>query len=150
MDTTAINPYSPPCVGICGRAVDASNFGSGGPGYEPRPSSCFLRQGTLLYFVSLFPQVCKWVPKTYSLRWTSMPSWPSRRRGGGGGEGGGSSNTPSHASCQGVWYRLWPFGPGAHLYVFTWSYFSSLSICCLTQGNTALVLTTAATYFSRA
>ena len=68
----------------------------------------------------------------------------------GGGGGGGSSNTPSHASCQGVWYRLWPFGPGAHLYVFTWSYFSSLSICCLTQGNTALVLTTAATYFSRA
>ena len=71
-------------------------------------------------------------------------------RAGGGVGGGGSSNTPRHASCQGVWYRLRPFGPGAQLYLFTWSYFSSLSICCLTQGNTALVLTTAATYFSRA
>ena len=145
MDTIAINPYNPPCVGMRGRAVDASNFRSGGPGSKPRPSRCFIRQGTLLHFVSLFTQVYKWVPKTYSLRWTSMPSWPSR---GGGAEG--SSNTPRHASCQGVWYKLRPFGPGAHLYLFTFSYFSSLSICCLTQGNTALVLTTAATYFSRA
>ena len=51
---------------------------------------------------------------------------------------------------QGVWYKLRPFGPGAHLYLFTWSYFSSLFICCLTQGNTALELSTAATYFSSA
>ena len=64
--------------------------------------------------------------------------------------GGGGSNTPRQASCQGVWYKPRPFGPGAHLYLFTFSYFSSLSICCLTQGNTALVLTIAATYFSRA
>ena len=57
---------------------------------------------------------------------------PGRAEGGGGE---GSSNVPRHVSCQGVWYKLRPFGPGAHLYLFLWSYFSSLSICCLTQGN---------------
>ena len=31
--------------------------GSGGPGLKPRPSRCFLRQGTLLHFVSLHPGV---------------------------------------------------------------------------------------------
>ena len=31
--------------------------GSGGPGFKPRPSRCFLRQGTLLHFVSLYPGV---------------------------------------------------------------------------------------------
>ena len=30
-----------------------SNSRSGGPGCRPRPSRCFLRQGTLLHFVSL-------------------------------------------------------------------------------------------------
>ena len=39
------------------RAVDISNCGSGGPGFKPRPPRCFLRQGTLLQFVSLHPGV---------------------------------------------------------------------------------------------
>ena len=113
MDTIAINPYNPPFVGVCGRAVGASNFGSGGPGSKPRPSRCFLRQGTLLHFVCVFTQVYKWVPKTYSLRWTSMPSWPSRS----GGEKVAILLGMLHAK-QGVWYKLRPFGPGAHLYPF--------------------------------
>ena len=41
--------------GVRGRVVNTSNSGSGGPGFKPRPSRCFLRQGTLLYFVSLHP-----------------------------------------------------------------------------------------------
>ena len=43
--------------GVCGRAVSTSNSGSGGPVLKPRPSRCFLRQGTLLHFVSLDPGV---------------------------------------------------------------------------------------------
>ena len=38
---------------MCSRAVKTSNSRSGGPGFKPRPSRCFLRQGTLLHFVSL-------------------------------------------------------------------------------------------------
>ena len=45
------------CGGVCGRVVDTSNSGSGGPGFKPRPPRCFLRQGTLLHFVSLHPGV---------------------------------------------------------------------------------------------
>lgn len=44
------------CVGtcgVCGRAVSTSNSRSGALGFKPRPSRCFLRQGTLLHFVSL-------------------------------------------------------------------------------------------------
>jgi len=39
--------------GVCGLAVNTSNSGSGGPGFKPRPSRCFLGQETLLHFVSL-------------------------------------------------------------------------------------------------
>ena len=63
----------------------------------------------------------------------------------------------------GICYKLRPFGPFARvrLYLFTWSYFSSKSICSLTQGtrksfkNTdtqlvaALGLATFAIYFPR-
>ena len=43
---------------MCGRAVtNTSNSGSGGPGFKPRSSRCFLGQGTLLSFVSLHPGV---------------------------------------------------------------------------------------------
>ena len=45
------------CGGGCGRAVNTSTSGSGGPGFKPRPSRCFLRQGTLLQFFSLHPGV---------------------------------------------------------------------------------------------
>ena len=51
---------TPPfCGGMCGRrAVNTSNSsGSGGLGFKPRLSRCFLRQGTLLNFVSLHPGV---------------------------------------------------------------------------------------------
>ena len=44
---------------MCSRAVNTSNSGSGGPVLKPRPSRCFLRQGTLLHFVSLHPGVKK-------------------------------------------------------------------------------------------
>ena len=40
------------CGGMCGQAVNTSNSGSVGPGFKPHPSCCFLRQGTLLHFVS--------------------------------------------------------------------------------------------------
>ena len=47
-------------------------------GFQPRPSCCFLRQGTSLSTFSLFIQVYKWAPATYSwgvtLRWTSILS----------------------------------------------------------------------------
>ena len=36
---------------------NTSNSGSGGPGLKPRLSLSFLRQGTLLHFVSLHPGV---------------------------------------------------------------------------------------------
>ena len=36
--------------GVCGRAVNTSNSGSGGLGFRPRPSRCFPRQETLLHF----------------------------------------------------------------------------------------------------
>ena len=51
---------TPPfCGGTCGcRAVNTSNSsGSGGLGFKPRLSRYFLRQGTLLNFVSLHPGV---------------------------------------------------------------------------------------------
>ena len=34
---------------MCGRVVNTSNSGSGGPGFKPRPSRFSLRQGTLLF-----------------------------------------------------------------------------------------------------
>ena len=45
--------YTPSCGGVCGRAVDTSNFRSGGPGFKPRPSRFFLGQETLLHFASI-------------------------------------------------------------------------------------------------
>ena len=43
--------------GMCGRVVNTSNSRSGHPGFKPPPLYCFLRQGTLLHFVSLHPGV---------------------------------------------------------------------------------------------
>ena len=43
--------------GVCGRWVNSSNSGSEGPRFKPRLSRCFPRQGTLLHFVSLHPDV---------------------------------------------------------------------------------------------
>ena len=43
--------------GMSGRVVITSNSGSGDLGFKPRPSRCFLRQGTLLPFVSPHPGV---------------------------------------------------------------------------------------------
>ena len=43
--------------GMCRQAVNTLNQGSGGPGFKPRLSCCFLRQGTILHFVSLHPGV---------------------------------------------------------------------------------------------
>ena len=43
--------------GMCGGAVKTLNSGSGGPGFKPCPSHCLVRQGTLLDFVSLHPDV---------------------------------------------------------------------------------------------
>ena len=40
-----------------GLVVNTSNSGSGGLGFKPHPLHCFLRQGTLLHFVSLHPGV---------------------------------------------------------------------------------------------
>ena len=34
-----------------------TNFTPGGPGFNPSPLLCFLRQGTLLHFASLHPGV---------------------------------------------------------------------------------------------
>ena len=42
---------------VCGLAVNTSNSGSGRLGFTPRPLCCFLRQGTILHFVSLHPGV---------------------------------------------------------------------------------------------
>ena len=38
-------------------AANTANSGSGGLRFKPRPSNCFLRQETLLHFVSLHPGV---------------------------------------------------------------------------------------------
>ena len=63
--------------GTCVQAVNTSNPESGGLEFKPCPSHCFLRQGSLLHFVSLH-QVYKWVPATYcwgvTLQWSSIPS----------------------------------------------------------------------------
>ena len=56
---------------------NTSNSEPRGPMFKPRQSHCFLRQGTLLHFVSLLSEY-KWVPATYcwwvTMRWTSIPS----------------------------------------------------------------------------
>ena len=71
--------------GICGWVVNTSNSTSAGPGFKPRPLHCFLRQRTLLHFVSLHPGV-SWVPVTYC--WgepcdglASCPEWEGKNRG---------------------------------------------------------------------
>ena len=74
---------------MSGQAV--SKFRSGGPGFKPRPLPCFLRQGILLHFISLY---------------TSVQVGTNTILGGGGqpsdglaSHTGGSSNNPRHASC---------------------------------------------------
>ena len=37
--------------------LTVTNFTLGGPGFNPSPLLCFLRQGTLLHFASLHPGV---------------------------------------------------------------------------------------------
>ena len=49
--------YMKNCGRECGRSVNTSNLRSRGPGFKSRPSRCFLRRGTLLHFVSLYPGV---------------------------------------------------------------------------------------------
>ena len=49
--------YFAQCGGVCGQVVNTLNSESGGPGFKPGPLRCFLRQGTLLHFVSLHPVV---------------------------------------------------------------------------------------------
>ena len=52
------------CGGVCGRGVNTSNSGPGGPEFKPHLSPCFLRQGTELYSTLLFfTQVYKWVTR---------------------------------------------------------------------------------------
>ena len=122
--------------GVCGRAVNTSNSGLGGPGFKPRPSRCFLRQGTLLHFVSLHPcvslpasfpfarscaarfarpnrraysqvtQLYKWVPSTYC--------W-GQPCDGLASCPGSSSNTPRFASCSENRDKLRSFGPLARV-----------------------------------
>ena len=70
--------------GVCGRAVNTSNSRSGVPGFTPRPSRCFLRQGALLHFVSLHSGVQMGTGDILlrgwgggggvTLRWSSFPS----------------------------------------------------------------------------
>ena len=43
--------------GVCGQVVNTLNSRSGGRKFKPHPLHCFLRQGTLLCFVSLHPGV---------------------------------------------------------------------------------------------
>ena len=50
-------PLETSCGGVCGRAVNTLNSESGGPGFKPRTSRSFLRQGNLHHFVSLYPGV---------------------------------------------------------------------------------------------
>ena len=64
-----LNPvvYSVYCNsgGVCGRVVNSSNSGSGGPGFKPLPVALFpyTRNFTLLGLSSL--RLYKWVPATY-------------------------------------------------------------------------------------
>ena len=50
------------CGGVCGRAVNTSNFRSGGLRFKPRPSRLFLNK-ELNSTLSLFTQVYEWVPR---------------------------------------------------------------------------------------
>ena len=68
---------------VYNRAVNTSDFRSGSPGFKPHPSGCFLRQGTLLHFVSLH----QLSPRCINGYWRQA-SRP-----------GGCSNTPTQASC---------------------------------------------------
>ena len=49
--------YFAQCGDVCGQLVNTLTSGSGGLGFKPGPSRCFLRQGNLLHFVSLYPGV---------------------------------------------------------------------------------------------
>ena len=77
------------------------------------PVCCFLRQGTLLHFVSL--RLGVWMGTSDML----LGDWPCD--GLASHLGGSSTNTPRHASCLRNWDKLRPFGPLAHLcfYLFT-------------------------------
>ena len=65
------------CGGVCGRVVNSSNPGSGGPGSSLARRAVSLDK-ELYSTLSLFIQEFKWVPATYcwgiTLRWTSIPS----------------------------------------------------------------------------
>ena len=50
--------------GVCSRAVNTSNSGSGGPGFKPHQSVVSLDK-ELYSTLSLFTQVYKWVTATY-------------------------------------------------------------------------------------
>ena len=61
--------YKPPSEGLCGRAVNISNSGSGDSEFKPGRSGCLLRQEKLYFTSSLFTQVCRCVTVTYQWGW---------------------------------------------------------------------------------
>ena len=64
-------------VEACVVLKNTSNSGSGGPRFKSHPLRCFLRQGTLLYFVSLHPGVLMGTGDMLlgvTLQWTGIPS----------------------------------------------------------------------------
>ena len=68
---TLIEKFAGKCCGeVWGQAVNTSNFGSKGPEFKPRPSRCFLRQGTLLPFFHF--------KTTFDNKWMEIWSSPLR------------------------------------------------------------------------
>ena len=63
--------------GMCGRALNTSKSGTGGPRFKP-PRRVVSSDKELYSTLSLFTQVYKWVPATHccgvTLQWTSIPS----------------------------------------------------------------------------
>ena len=69
--------YSKRGGGVSVVLKNTSNSGSGGPRFKSHPLRCFLRQGTLLYFVSLHPGVLMGTSDMLlgvTLQWTGIPS----------------------------------------------------------------------------
>ena len=80
------------CGGMSGQAVNTSHSRSGGLGFKSHLSGYFLRQGTLLQFVSLHPGVQMGTSNILLGEWREPCNELASRPGGG-------RNTPRHASC---------------------------------------------------
>ena len=101
--------YLLPCGGVCNRAVNTSNSGSGGPGGSSLERRVVLRQEIILHSVSLHPGVLRGTGDDLMVGNPALDLHPVQ---------GVVSNTPRHASCYGNRYKLRRSGPLARVRLY--------------------------------